>query len=87
MTNQLNLEQTNLAFTEIANKAADARRVLFEAQVNHHEEPAVAAALVAGAISLLEQIGWMADRHGGAVLGDADQWMLPPAWHSSYKPE
>jgi hypothetical protein len=76
-------KQLEWAFTEIADHAYNARLLAYEAI--DIDNATAQVALICAMQSLIEQMGWIADHHGGSVLGEAANWMLPPAYHEAAK--
>ncbi len=73
----------------IAQKAIVAHRLCIEAIQNATPEFLdECVEMIQGAEGLIEQMGWMAEHHGGnEIHGDALKWMLPPVYHDAAKEE
>ena len=75
-------EQIKWAFTEVSDSAFNAKKLINEAICGSLDDPEAQAALLCGARSLIEQMGWIADHHMGEP-GGAPEWMLSPAYHKA----
>ncbi len=89
MSGQFTDKQMTWVMEVIAQKAMTAHRLCVEAiqcaSPDHLDE---CVEMILGAEGLIEQMGWMADHHGGDdIRGGAAEWMLPPAYHDAAKEE
>ncbi len=92
MTNktQLTANQAKWVFDRIAQLADQAREACYLAVDSGKLNPdpselEYCGTLICTAVSLINQIGWLADHGGANHKGDAADWMLPPAYHSATK--
>ena len=71
----------------IAQKAMTAHRLCVQAiQCTSPDDLDECVEMIQGAEGLIEQMGWMAEHHGGnEIHGDALKWMLPPVYHDAAK--
>lgn len=87
--NEATIEQLQWIFSEIAQTARALKRLAI--QMSSEEEPDMIEQTPIIIEALCEKIGWAADLGGtkiGSVVvleGDADKWMMPPAYHDAVK--
>ena len=84
MNDQFTTEQLKCAFDEITDKAFSALELCGDAIANPDADRQ--SAVLVGVEALVQQMGWIADHHGGKVLGDAASWMLPMKYHQAAVP-
>ena len=75
-------EQLTCVLEAIAGKADTVQRLCWDAlQAVNQGETAHGSQLLSAAESIVSQIGWLADVHGGDYKGGAKEWMLFPVYH------
>ena len=88
--NQDAIEQAKLIASEIVILALTAKRISIDSLQMAGEDESLASMLNCNQV-ITEKIGFLADlcsvKLGGSIgSGDAEDWMLPPAYHEAVNP-